>query len=127
MSIVGIGIDIISIKRIQRIAYKKFGEKLSRRILSKNELKEYKKNTNPVLFLAKRFSVKEAASKALGIGIRNGIKFNNFELYHDNLGKPYLKMLKQAKKASTKLNISLIHVSLSDEKSYITSVVVIEK
>lgn len=39
-------------------------------------------------FLAKRFAVKEAAAKALGTGIRNGLAFNQFEVYNDELGKP---------------------------------------
>ncbi|XBC37879.1 MAG: holo-ACP synthase [Buchnera aphidicola (Meitanaphis microgallis)] len=126
MSIIGIGIDILSITRIKNVIYK-LGKKFSRRILSNNELDEYKNNKNPILFLAKRFSIKEAASKALGTGIKNGIKFNNFELYHDNLGKPYVRFLNQAKKIAEHLNVNLIHVSLSDEKSYITTVVIIEK
>ncbi|XBC39449.1 MAG: holo-ACP synthase [Buchnera aphidicola (Nurudea shiraii)] len=125
MSIIGIGIDILSIKRIKKIV-QKLEKKFSNRILSKYELTEYKKSKNPVLFLAKRFSTKEAASKALGTGIKNGIKFNNFELYHDYLGKPHLKLLKKAKILSKNLNINSIYVSLSDEKLYVTSIVIIE-
>jgi holo-[acyl-carrier protein] synthase len=41
-----------------------------------------------VRFLAKRFAVKEAAAKAFGTGIRNGLAFNQFEVFNDELGKP---------------------------------------
>ncbi|XBC38401.1 MAG: holo-ACP synthase [Buchnera aphidicola (Floraphis choui)] len=125
MSIIGIGIDILSIERIKNIVLK-LGEKLSHRILSKYELNEYKRSSNPIIFLAKRFSVKEAASKALGTGIKNGIKFNNFELYHNKLGKPHLRLFKKAKIIAKFLNINLIHVSLSDEKFYISTIVIAE-
>ncbi|XBC44591.1 MAG: holo-ACP synthase [Buchnera aphidicola (Schlechtendalia peitan)] len=125
MSIIGIGIDILSIIRIQKITYK-FGEKFAKRILSNFELEQYKNSTNPVRFLAKRFSVKESASKALGIGMQNGVKFNHFELYHDKLGKPYLKFLKTAKTLAKKLNIHSTHVSISDEKIYVFTTVIIE-
>ncbi|XBC43536.1 MAG: holo-ACP synthase [Buchnera aphidicola (Meitanaphis flavogallis)] len=126
MSIIGIGIDILSITRIKKIMHK-LEEKFLYQILSNYELNEYKKSKNPIVFLAKRFSVKEAASKALGTGIKHGVKFNNFELYHNHLGKPSLRLLKKAKKIAKNLNINSIHVSLSDEKSHVSTIVIIEK
>lgn len=45
---------------------------------------------------AKRFAVKEAAAKALGTGIRNGLAFNQFEVYNDELGKPKLRLWGEA-------------------------------
>ncbi|QCI23266.1 holo-ACP synthase [Buchnera aphidicola] len=125
MSIIGIGIDVVSIKRIKSVI-SKLGNKFACRILSEFELHEYKKNAYPILFLAKRFSSKEAASKALGIGIKNGITFNDFELYHDNLGKPYLRLLKKAQEMSKILNINSIHISITDEKLYVSTLVIFE-
>jgi holo-[acyl-carrier protein] synthase len=43
-------------------------------------------------FSAKRFAVKEAAAKAFGTGIRNGLAFNQFEVFNDELGKPCLRL-----------------------------------
>jgi holo-[acyl-carrier protein] synthase len=54
-----------------------------------------------VRFLAKRFAVKEAAAKALGTGIRNGLAFNQFEVYNDELGKPKLRLWGEAKAGGT--------------------------
>ncbi|ANF17025.1 4'-phosphopantetheinyl transferase [Buchnera aphidicola (Schlechtendalia chinensis)] len=126
MSIFGIGIDILSIIRIKSII-RTLGKKFAKRILSRFELKEYQRSTNPVYFLAKHFSVKESASKALGTGIRNGIKFNNFELRHNKLGKPYLRFLKKAKIITKNLGVHCAHVSISDEKLYILTIVIFEK
>ena len=42
--------------------------------------------------LCKRFAAKEALSKALGTGIRKGIKFKNIEIRNDNYGKPSIRI-----------------------------------
>ncbi len=54
-------------------------------------------------FLAKRFAVKEAAAKAFGTGIRNGLAFNQFEVFNDELGKPRLRLWGEALKLAEKL------------------------
>lgn len=124
MSIIGIGIDIIQISRIKKII-NKFGNKFIKRILSKKEWKKFLKNNN-INFVAKRFAVKEAISKSFGTGLRKGINFKNFELYHNSYGKPKIKFLKKAKIFSKKLNIQSIHISITDEKKYICAVAIIE-
>ncbi|CAL4320511.1 holo-ACP synthase [Buchnera aphidicola] len=126
MTIIGLGIDILKIKRIKNIV-NKFGHKFSKKILSKKELKKLltiKKKTN---FIAKKFSVKESISKALGTGFRNKIKFTSFEILHDKLGKPYVKLLNKAKIFAFQLNLKSIHISITDEKKYICSVAILEK
>ncbi|AAO26964.1 holo-[acyl-carrier protein] synthase [Buchnera aphidicola str. Bp (Baizongia pistaciae)] len=127
MSILGVGIDILSILRIKRIIKNKLGTKFSQKILSNYELNILPNcKQNYTKFLANRFSVKEAASKALGTGIRNGLKFSDLELHHDKNGKPYLKFLKQAKKMLQAMNTKSTHVSLSDEKLYVCAIVIFE-
>ncbi|QCI19330.1 holo-ACP synthase [Buchnera aphidicola] len=126
MSILGIGIDAVEIKRIQ-ILVKNMKTKLAHRILSNHELKNYFLTNNTSIFLAKHFAVKEAAAKALGIGIQNGIFFNNFELYTEKLGKPKMRLLHNAKLIQKKFNIKYIHVSITKEKNYIHALVILEK
>lgn len=127
MSITGIGIDIVLISRIQTIISSKLEVKFSKKILSQNELNNLQYSTDHKVFLAKSFAVKEAASKALGIGIRNGLQFNHFELYYNNLGKPNLKLLEKAKEMANRMNIKNIHVSISKEKLYLCAIVILEK
>ncbi|AYN24802.1 holo-ACP synthase [Buchnera aphidicola] len=125
MSIVGIGTDIIEILRIKNIVYN-FKDKLAKKILSVQEWEKYIVNKNPINFLAKRFAVKEAASKALGTGINYGIKFNQLELYNDISGKPKLRFLKCALQKSREIKCKSIFVSITDEKLYAYALVILE-
>ncbi|WMY97423.1 MAG: holo-ACP synthase [Arsenophonus sp.] len=124
MSIIGIGLDLVKISRIKEIYTS--SRKIAKKILSFNEYQRYQMNNFPIEFIAKHFSVKEAASKALGTGIKEGIYFNQFELFHDFFGKPKLNLLGKARSISKQLKIKKIHVSISDEKKYVCSIVIFE-
>ena len=76
MKIFGIGTDIVNIKRMEK-SLKRHGSKFKNNIFSKNEIIYCEKKKNAEAFYAKRFAAKEALSKALGTGIRRGIKFKN--------------------------------------------------
>lgn len=125
MSIIGVGVDIVEILRIKNIC-DTFGRNFAKKILSIQEWEKYIISKNPITFLSKSFAVKEAASKALGTGIKNGIKFNELELYNNNLGKPKLRFLKNAFKKSQELQCKSIFVSISDEKLYAYALVILE-
>lgn len=125
MKIVGLGIDIIAVNRVLNIVNCK-GNRLANHILTDTEKKIWQQHKKPVYFLAKRFAVKEAASKALGIGMRNGIRFNQFEIKNDALGKPKIQLLKKARALAKKLKVKKVHVTISDECSYACAVVILE-
>ena len=127
MKIFGIGTDIVNIKRIEK-SLKRHGSKLKNNIFSKNEITYCENKKNSAAFYAKRFAAKEALSKALGTGIRKGIKFKDIEIRNDSYGKPsiylkgavddYLKKKIKSKKYS-------IHLSLSDDKPWAQAMVII--
>lgn len=125
MSVLGLGIDIIEMVRIEAVV-ERSGDRLARRILSSAEWKLYKQHKKPVRFLAKRFAVKEAIAKAFGIGIRNGLSFNQFEVFNDSLGKPNIRLHCRAAEIAKEIGVSAIHVSLSDERRYACATVIIE-
>ncbi|QCI19822.1 MAG: holo-ACP synthase [Buchnera aphidicola (Brevicoryne brassicae)] len=125
MSIVGVGIDIVEVLRIKKIFFN-YGDIFAKKILSLKELKRYILSKNKITFLAKKFAVKEAASKALGVGINHGITFNQLELYNNKLGKPQLRFLKRALKKSKEIQCTSIHVSISDQKLYACALVILE-
>ena len=102
------------------------GDRLARRVLSDNEWAIWEAHQQPVRFLAKRFAVKEAAAKALGTGIRNGLAFNQFEVYNDELGKPKLRLWGEANLLAERMGVSAIHVTLADERHYACATVIIE-
>jgi len=127
MKILGIGTDIVNIKRMKS-SIKKNGTKFKQRIFCESEIEYCEKRKDPYPFYAKRYAAKEAFSKALGTGIRKGIDFKNIVIYNDNLGKPLI-LLKGTtasflKKKIKKKNYS-IHLSLSDDKPWAQATVII--
>lgn len=125
MAILGLGTDIVEIARIEDVVSRS-GERLARRILSPGEWEQYQIHQQPVRFLAKRFAVKEAASKALGTGIRNGLAFNQFEVANNPLGKPELILHGVAREMAGQMGVTSIHVTLADERHYACATVIIE-
>ncbi len=94
------------------------------------KLLSLKKKKNKVSFFSKRFAAKEAFSKALGSGFRNGLNFTDISIFNGKYGKPSirinnkLKTLIKKKFKTTKINTLL---SISDEKKYSIAYVIIEK
>ena len=125
MAILGLGTDIVEIARIEGVIARS-GDRLARRVLSENEWAIWETHQQPVRFLAKRFAVKEAASKAMGTGIRNGLAFNQFEIYNDELGKPKLRLWGEAQRLAEQMGIVRIHVTLADERHYACATVIVE-
>lgn len=89
MELLGSGIDIVSIDRIRRIV-DRYGDRFTTRILHASEIQEAQRLHNPNAFIAKRFAAKEAAAKALGVGIGKQLQFTDMQVTHDGLGKPAL-------------------------------------
>ncbi|CAG9000493.1 MAG: Holo-[acyl-carrier-protein] synthase [Candidatus Celerinatantimonas neptuna] len=123
MPILGIGTDIV---QIDRLALKQT-ERLARRILCQQEWAQWNESNQPVRFLAKRFAAKEAAAKALGTGIAQGVTFQDFKIDHDDLGKPKLILTGKALEIAGRLGANHWLVSLSDERDYALAMVVCEK
>jgi len=124
--IFGIGTDIVRIARMQE-NIDKFGDKFAERILSEQELTEYHKYSEPCRLLAKRFAAKEATSKAMGTGFRNGIALKQIFITHDALGKPILNFTDNAKEFLNDNDIQESHVSISDEQEYAVAYVTLVK
>jgi holo-[acyl-carrier protein] synthase len=124
MSVVGIGTDIIEISRIAKMAIN-VREKLAHRVLTPRELKKYNTLKDPSLYLAKRWAGKEAASKALGTGIANGVSFQHFEIISLPSGQPKLILNSRAEELAIALGAKTWLISLSDETLYATAFVVL--
>lgn len=124
MSVVGIGTDIIEISRIENMSIK-VRDKLALRVLTPIEHQKYQSLANPSLYLAKRWAGKEAASKALGTGIANGVSFQHFEIKSLASGQPQLLLSSCAEELAITLGAKTWHISLSDEALYATAFVVL--
>ena len=122
----GVGIDIIENVRIKRI-FSRFGYSFAKKILSKNELKEFTHVRKKIDFLAKRFASKEALSKSIGIGLyRQGLSPSIIDIKKDDLGKPSILLNKELKTILKKYSISRLHLSVSDTDDLSTAIVIAE-
>lgn len=131
--IIGLGSDITNISRFER-SLQAYGHKLLQRILGPAEQQELSalKNVSPqeyAAFIAKRFAAKEACSKALGTGFRNGIYLKDIQTMHNKLGKPELILsdgaLQQLHNLGQGQSLQL-HLSLSDDYPWAQAFVIIE-
>ena len=126
--IVGIGSDIIDVRRVENII-KIYGKKFKNRCFTKNEIQRSEKRINIVNSYAKRYAAKEACAKALGTGIARGVLWKEISVENNMYGQPSIKLTGNALKRLNQLSINncLIEVSLSDEKDYaIANVIIFE-
>ena len=127
MKILGIGTDIINIKRMRNFIQQN-KKNFKKRIFSKNEIIYCDKKKDPYSYYAKRFAAKEALSKALGTGIRKGINFKDIEISNDNLGKPKIRLKGSTAnflKKKIKTKKYYIYLSLSDDSPWAQATVII--
>lgn len=130
MAIVGLGTDIVEIARMEGVISRDTTpnkDAFAKRVLIGSELAIFTASRFPARFLAKRFAVKEAASKALGTGIACGVSFHDFEVSHDPLGKPILRFLGVAKQLADKQGVTSIFLTIADEKRYAVATVLLER
>ena len=124
--IYGIGVDIVEIDRIRR-GLDRFGRRLARRILSESEYVECYSRQNPPAFLATRFAAKEAFAKALGTGLKSGIRLRDITVRNDPSGRPVLECTGRALELLYRFDIGRSHLSLADEHEYALAFVTLEK
>lgn len=124
--IVGIGTDIVDVERIAKV-YQRQGEVFARRILSVQEWAHFERHGFPERFLAKRWALKEAVSKALGTGLAQGVSFHDMTICHYESGQPFLELKGGALKKSESLGVTQWSVSVSDEKTHAVAFAVAEK
>jgi holo-[acyl-carrier protein] synthase len=118
MRILGIGVDVIQNKRIQKLINNKI---FIKRTFGKNEVKYAQKNSNKINYFAKRFAAKEALAKSIGTGFRNNLNFKDIQILNDKIGKPYYQKSKKIDKIINKkfkVKTYDLFLSISDEKDY---------
>lgn len=130
--IIGIGCDIVRINRMNKLV-PVFKQGMKQHILSPYEQKELASqdlNDDKISrFLAKRFAAKEALSKALGTGFRDGMYLRDITIHHTDLGKPFFEVeggVLETVLEKTNNQDFKIHLSLSDEADLAQAFVIIE-
>ena len=123
--ILGIGIDIIEVARIQA-SYEKFGERFLKRILHPNEIAYCLSHKAPAPFLAARFAAKEAISKAFGTGIGAQLGWQDMEVVRRHSGEPYVVLHGDGPKLLEQRGGRVVLISLSHTQQHAAAVAVLE-
>ena len=120
--IMGNGVDIVKISRIEKLLIKKRDIFLNK-IFTKKEIKYINKKNNSPETISGMFASKEAVSKILGTGVGR-VNWKDIEILHDKKGKPYVNLYNEGFNLCHKLGIDRIYLSISHEKEYAIAFVV---
>jgi len=124
--IVGTGIDMVYVPRVEKV-YSDRGQRFASHVLHEKEMPAFDESKFKARMLAKRFAVKEAATKALGTGQAQNVLLRHFYVLHNEYGKPELYADEEAKILCEKLGVNAMHVSISDENEYAIAHVILER
>ena len=117
--ILGIGSDIIDIRRIEQ-TLERFGDRFIHRIYTETErARAERKPLERAATYAKRFAAKEACSKALGTGLKKGVFWRDMAVVNLPSGQPTMRLTNGALRRLEQLTpqglVPHIHVSLTDD------------
>src|SRR5271156_4882881 len=129
--ILGLGSDIVDIRRIEAVIAQ-HGDRFLQRVFTPVERARAGRRTEKIqaATYAKRFAAKEAAAKALGTGFRKGVFFSDLGVVNLPGGQPTLTMTGGA---GTRLRaitpagmIAHVHLTMTDEYPYAYAQVIID-
>jgi holo-[acyl-carrier protein] synthase len=127
--IIGIGNDIIDIRRIEK-TIARHGQRFIDRVYTDVEKRKSERRAQRVASYAKRFAAKEACSKALGTGLSNGVFWRDMGVVNLPSGKPTLHLTNGAAEQLARLipagKSAAIHLTMTDEHPYAQAIVIIE-
>ena len=123
--ILGIGVDLVKISRIEKIL-DRWNDRFLNRVYTPSEIALCVRRKRPAAAFAMRFAAKEALSKALGTGFRRGLAWKDIEVSRDRRGKPLLALRGKAGNIASEQKVLRSHVSLSDDGEYAVAMVVLE-
>jgi holo-[acyl-carrier protein] synthase len=123
--IVGTGIDIVKIDRIERMMTR-WGDLFLGRVFTEKEIVRCQKRAHPAECFAGRFAAKEAFFKAVGSGFRNGIHWTDIEVDNDPMGRPSLSLHRRAKEVFQAQRIQKAFLTLSHDTPYAVAHVILE-
>ena len=123
--IVGMGVDIAEIDRIQA-AIIRSGPRFIERLFTPAEIEYCERHKNRYERYAGRFAVKEAAMKALGTGWRHGVRWVEIEVTNLPSGKPTLNLTGVAGKFAAQLGVNNISISITHSGNFALAQVIFE-
>ena len=124
--ILGIGIDIIEVKRVERLL-EKWGSSFLNRIFLPEEIAYCGEKSYPAQHYAARLAVKEAVMKAFGEGWNEKIGWKDILVNRTHKGRPGVELLDKGKKLKEERGVEKILISLSHADNYSVAQAIILK
>ena len=126
--IIGIGNDLIDIRRIEK-TLEKHGDRFTNRVFTEVEQAKSDRRAMRAASYAKRFAAKEACAKALGTGLSRGVFWRDMGVVNLPGGKPTLKLTGGAAKRLEEItppgHFADIHLTITDEFPLAQAIVII--
>ncbi len=126
--ILGVGTDLIDIRRIER-TLDRFGDRFLNRVYTANEQKKAGTRRQPAAAYAQRYAAKEACAKALGTGFSRGVFWRDIGVDNWPSGQPFLTLSGGAEQRLIDLVpegwVPRIDLSLTDEPPFAHGIVII--
>lgn len=123
--IFGIGVDLVRISRME-VIIKRWRDRFVNRVFTNHEADICYQRASSSSAFALRFAAKEAFSKALGLGMRKGVRWRDIEVFNYQGGRPGIRLYGTSADICREKGISDIHLSLSDEGDYVVAMVVLD-
>ena len=115
-----VGIDVLDVVRMEKFVQ---NEHFLEKYFTPYEIGYVQHNNRQTLSLAGLYAAKEAFLKALGIGIGGGIALSEIEVYHEESGKPQLRVNSSTGNIMLKtMNVTEIGVSISHTDEICTAI-----
>ena len=125
--IVGSGIDIIEVERVQALK-DKWQDKFLKKIFTEKELAYANAKKGAAEHLAARIAIKEAVVKALSVNGRKYLgSWRDIEVSNDKSGRPYVNLYGNFKKVKEKRKLKPIIISTSHTNKYAVASAILEK
>ncbi len=120
----GIGIDILKIQRLKD-SMETSGEIFMKKVFTPYELENSQNHPNPISYLAKTFSAKEAIFKLFDIGWDSGAQLSDIEIRTGQFGEPVPYLYNKFEEIFKSSGGSRIHISVSYEDEYAVAVAIL--
>ena len=128
MTVLGLGNDIIDIRRIEQ-SLDRFGDRFIQRIFTEVEIARSERKAGRVASYAKRFAAKEACAKALGTGFRRGVFWRDMGVINLASGKPTMSLsggaLERLDEITPKGMKAQIDLTITDDHPWAQAIVLI--
>jgi len=124
--IVGIGVDVLEVERMQK-TIERYNHHFLNHVFSSREQAEAPNGAGKATYYAGRWAAKEAVAKALGVGIGARCGWTEIHVLRGPNGKPVIQLEGTAAQTAAAINADTIHISISHERHLACASAIAEK